>query len=130
VAPRSLALGELQEWHFELRDCAGLGITQKSAWFMLQRLRLALRARDFNFKLGSGEGVGVEVDETFIGGKPANMHKGRKIKIAKIQSRAAETSNTYGRAGKAAIIRHLVEYVFDWIFSLFLVPFAQPRQRS
>src|SRR5437868_3814236 len=45
-----------------------LGITQKSAWFMLHRLRLALQ--DKGGKLG---GVGgkhkVEVDETFIGGK-------------------------------------------------------------
>jgi transposase-like protein len=50
-----------------------LGITQKSAWFVLQRLRLALQARSF-VKLG-GEGIGVEVDETFIGGLARNMHK-------------------------------------------------------
>ena len=50
-----------------------LGITQKSAWFVLQRLRLALQARSF-VKLG-GEGMGVEVDETFIGGLARNMHK-------------------------------------------------------
>src|SRR6202171_3916123 len=49
-----------------------LGITQKSAWFVLQRLRLALQARSF-VKLG-GEGMGVEVDETFIGGLARNMH--------------------------------------------------------
>jgi transposase-like protein len=47
-----------------------LGITQKSAWFMLQRLRLALQDDFFGSKLG-GE---VEVDETFIGGKARNMH--------------------------------------------------------
>jgi transposase-like protein len=46
-----------------------LGITQKSAWFMAHRLRLALHAGSFD-KL-SGE---VEVDETFIGGKARNMH--------------------------------------------------------
>jgi transposase-like protein len=49
-----------------------LGITQKSAWFVLQRLRLALQARSF-VKLG-GEGMEVEVDETFIGGLARNMH--------------------------------------------------------
>ena len=46
-----------------------LGITQKSAWFMAHRLRLALHHGSFD-KL-SGE---VEVDETFIGGKARNMH--------------------------------------------------------
>lgn len=49
-----------------------LGITQKSAWFMLQRLRLALQSRSIA-KLGGGSGE-VEVDETFIGGKARNMH--------------------------------------------------------
>jgi transposase-like protein len=53
-----------------------LGITQKSAWFMLHRIRLAMQAKSF-VKLG-GE---VEVDETFIGGKARNMHAGaRKAK--------------------------------------------------
>jgi transposase-like protein len=47
-----------------------LGITQKSAWFMLQRLRLALHDDFYGSKLG-GE---VEVDESFIGGKARNMH--------------------------------------------------------
>src|SRR6266571_3391597 len=47
-----------------------LGVSQKAAWFMLQRLRLALQDDFFGSKLG-GE---VEVDETFIGGKARNMH--------------------------------------------------------
>ena len=46
-----------------------LGITQKSAWFMAHRLRLALHMGSFD-KL-SGE---VEADETFIGGRARNMH--------------------------------------------------------
>src|SRR5437762_3319957 len=46
-------------------------VTQKSAWFMLQRIRLAMQDDLFGSKLG-GE---VEVDETFIGGKARNMHK-------------------------------------------------------
>lgn len=54
-----------------------LGVTQKTAWFMLQRIRLAMQGEDGG-KL-SGE---VEVDETFIGGKARNMHKSkRKEKI-------------------------------------------------
>jgi transposase-like protein len=50
-----------------------LGITQKTAWFMLHRLRLAMQTSSFS-KLG-GE---VEVDETFIGGKARNMHRRKK----------------------------------------------------
>jgi transposase-like protein len=50
-----------------------LGITQKAAWFMLQRLRLAIQDDFYGSKLGGGSGE-VEVDETFIGGKARNMH--------------------------------------------------------
>jgi transposase-like protein len=50
-----------------------LDVTQKTAWFMLSRLRLALQSESGG-KLG-GE---VEVDETYIGGKARNMHKARK----------------------------------------------------
>jgi transposase-like protein len=47
-----------------------LGVTQKSAWFMLHRIRLALQTGNFD-KI---DGV-AEIDETFIGGKARNMHK-------------------------------------------------------
>ncbi len=47
-----------------------LGITQKSAWFLLHRIRLAMQARSFEKLSGH-----VEVDETYIGGKARNMHK-------------------------------------------------------
>jgi transposase-like protein len=50
-----------------------LGITQKAAWFMLQRLRLALQDDFFGSKMG-GPGSEIEVDESFIGGKARNMH--------------------------------------------------------
>jgi transposase-like protein len=55
-----------------------LGITQKSAWFMLQRIRLAMKNKSL-LKLGS-QGGAVEMDETFIGGKLKNMHKAKKPK--------------------------------------------------
>jgi transposase-like protein len=44
-----------------------LGITQKSAWFMMHRVRLAMQDKSIG-KLG-GPGVEVEADETFIGGR-------------------------------------------------------------
>src|SRR6266705_6280086 len=54
-----------------------LGVTQKSAWFMLHRIRLAMQTGSFEKFSGT-----VEVDETYIGGKARNMHKHvRKQKI-------------------------------------------------
>jgi transposase-like protein len=50
-----------------------LGVTQKTAWFMLSRLRFALQGEDGG-KLG-GE---VEVDETYIGGAARNMHQEKR----------------------------------------------------
>jgi len=54
-----------------------LGITQKSAWFMLHRIRKAMQDGSL-VKMG-GPDSEVEVDETFIGGKARNMHKSKKI---------------------------------------------------
>lgn len=48
-------------------------ITQKTAWFLLHRIRLAMQDEQHGGKLG-GE---VEIDETFIGGKARNMHAAR-----------------------------------------------------
>jgi transposase-like protein len=53
-----------------------LGVTQKSAWFMLHRIRLAMQTGTFG-KVG-GE---VEVDETYIGGKARYMHPDKKERI-------------------------------------------------
>ena len=54
----------------------GLKVTQKTAWFMLHRIRLAMKSGTFN-KLS---GV-VEADETFVGGKVTNMHRKAKRTI-------------------------------------------------
>jgi hypothetical protein len=59
-----------------------IGVTQKSAWFMLHRVRKAMETGSF-VKL-AGE---IESDETFIGGKAANMHK--HIRERKIQGRGS-----------------------------------------
>lgn len=57
-----------------------IGITQKSAWFMLHRIRLAMQAGSIE-KL-SGE---IECDETYVGGKSINMHakKRKEIKMTR-----------------------------------------------
>src|ERR1019366_8584694 len=54
-----------------------LKVTQKTAWFMLHRIRLAMQDKADGGKLG-GE---VEVDETFIGGKARNMHLSKRRKL-------------------------------------------------
>jgi hypothetical protein len=67
----------------------GIGITQKSAWFLLHRIRLAMQTGTFN-KMGGT----VEADETFIGGKARFMHKAKRE--ATIKGR--------GASGKAIVM--------------------------
>jgi cytoskeletal protein CcmA (bactofilin family) len=69
-----------------------MGVTQKTAWFMLQRARLALQGKNGG-KL-SGE---VEADESFIGGKARNMHANKKAE--KIHGRGPD-----GKAIVAAVL--------------------------
>jgi len=55
-----------------------LGITQKSAWFLHQRIRHALDAGNFNSLLG-GLGKVVQSDETYAGGRNKNRHVDKKV---------------------------------------------------
>ena len=68
-----------------------LGVTQKTAWFMLSRLRLALQ-REHGGKMSGA----VEVDETFIGGKARYMHAAKKRRMGISQGRSM--------AGKVAVL--------------------------
>jgi len=93
-----------------------IGVTQKSAWFLLHRIRLAMQTGTFE-KI---DGI-AEVDETFIGGKARNMHKhkraekitgrggkdktivlgalerGGKVRASVVQDRTRKTLDTYVR---------------------------------
>jgi transposase-like protein len=69
-----------------------IGVTQKSAWFMLHRIRvgMSLNIKKFGAKAkigdgGKGDGA-VEVDETYVGGKLKNMHKSRRVKLNQIRT--------------------------------------------
>ena len=68
-----------------------IGITQKSAWFMLHRIRLAMQTGSF-VKATGGE---FEADETYVGGKAINMHKSRRAKTI---------THKTGMAGKEVIM--------------------------
>jgi hypothetical protein len=68
-----------------------IGITQKSAWFMLHRLRLAMQDED-----GGKLGGDVEVDETYIGGAARFMHASKKRRILK--------GKKGGQVGKVAVM--------------------------
>jgi transposase-like protein len=53
-----------------------LGVSQKTAWFMLHRIREAMQDKSSNKLAGE-----IEIDETFIGGKARNMHKARRARV-------------------------------------------------
>jgi transposase-like protein len=63
-----------------------IGVTQKSAWFMLQRLREACSE-----KIDKLSGL-IEVDECFVGGKEANKHESKKLRAGR------------GSVGKTAVV--------------------------
>jgi transposase-like protein len=57
-----------------------LGVTQKTAWFMLHRIRLGMKDEQA-FKFGGSDSGPVETDETFVGPNPQKMHKGRRARL-------------------------------------------------
>lgn len=64
-----------------------LGITQKSAWFMLHRIRLAMKVGSFD-----RTGAKYEAAESFIGGLAKNMHKNKREKAIKGTGGSAKTA--------------------------------------
>lgn len=71
-----------------------IGVTQKTAWFLLHRIRLALQNGSLEKKL-SGQ---VEADETFVGGKLLNMHLDKQTRLRMGKKR------TGGFEGKAVVM--------------------------
>ena len=91
-----------------------LGITQKSAWFVLHRLRYLLRRQHGSMLYGC-----VEIDETYIGGKNKNRHSSLKVK------------NAQGRSGKDKVAvfgmierltGRVISYVVDSASASELIP--------
>lgn len=63
-----------------------LGVTQKTAWFMLHRIRKAMETDDFTKFDGP-----AEADTTYIGGRAENMHKARRERIIKGRGAVGKT---------------------------------------
>jgi transposase-like protein len=67
-----------------------IGVTQKTAWFMVHRIRVAMQTGSFEKKMGGQ----VEADETYIGGLARNMHR---------SEHSRKVTGT-GGAGKVAVM--------------------------
>ena len=79
-----------------------LGITQKSAWFVLHRLRLAMQHH--NEKPFGGDGEVVEADESFFGGKLKNMHMSRQNKMRKLRQEFIGNTQTLNKTAVMGIL--------------------------
>jgi transposase-like protein len=70
------------------------GIAQKNAWFVLQRLRFVLK--EIKPVMMGGTGTPVEMDETFIGGRPKNMHRSKRLRLRIGMNGYAEKTAVFG----------------------------------
>jgi transposase-like protein len=92
-----------------------LGLTQKSTWFMLHRIRKAMGIKTDVKMGGSGSGSEsaneFEFDEAYIGGSVRNMHKSRKLAIN--QERNKTIHSTKGKTGGRYSNKTAVFGIFD-----------------
>lgn len=81
-----------------------LGVTQKTAWFMLHRIRLAMENGSIEKLSGN-----VEVDETFIGGKAKNMHKSKREKVVQGRGSVGKTAVFGALKRKGRVLAKVIE---------------------
>jgi transposase-like protein len=67
----------------------GIGVTQKTAWFMLHRIRESISNNSLSKLSGT-----IEIDESFVGGLSKNMHKSKREKLIKSTGGASENKTT------------------------------------
>lgn len=77
--PAVWMLGSCKNGVSSLEIHRAIGVTQKTAWFMLHRIRFAMQRGTFDKPMGEGGGP-VEANETFIGGLARNMHAWKRAK--------------------------------------------------
>src|SRR5579864_5620116 len=80
-----------------------IGVTQKTAWFMMHRIRLSMHSGSLEMKLGSNNPV--ELDETFIGGKARNMHASRRRKLMRNQRGVINKTIVFGMMERGGEVR-------------------------
>jgi transposase-like protein len=90
-----------------------IGVTQKSAWFMLHRIRLAMKSGSVE-KLGNTGGA-IETDETFVGPNPRKMHKSRRAKLQAIASASDEKYRTVGKTIVMGMLDRNLRQVRAWV---------------
>jgi transposase-like protein len=81
-----------------------LGFKQKTAWFVLHRIRLAMENGSIEKLSGN-----VEVDETFIGGKAKNMHKAKREQIIKGRGSVGKTAVFGALERKGRVLAKVIE---------------------
>jgi transposase-like protein len=98
-----------------------LGVTQKSAWHMLHRLREAM---DDKAGMIGGEFETVEVDETFVGGRVQNMHKKARVKATAKGGNKAIVLGMLERGGrvKARVIADRTKPQIDPVLTENVIP--------
>jgi len=94
-----------------------LGVTQKTAWFMLARLRMALHAGEPTDKF---TGI-TEADETYIGGKARNMHFAKRKRVGMKRGRSL--------AGKVAVMALLNRHGQDGVSQVRTEVLSSMKQR-
>ena len=78
MASRSLVICGCKNGVSSYETARNLGVSQKTAWFILRRVRLAMNSRSIEKLVGE-----IEADEAFIGGKVRNVHKAQRVRAQK-----------------------------------------------
>lgn len=98
-----------------------IGVTQKTAWFLLHRLRYAFNHPNFKNIVGNS---GTEIDETFVGGKEKNKHRSKRNKETKRANDKSIVFGMYARNGNI-VTMHIENLKQKTIFPIIInnIPF-------
>lgn len=86
-----------------------IGVSQKSTWFMLHRIREAMHTTPPASSMGSADGGEVEADETYVGPNPRKMHAARRLKLNQERSRYTNTDPDRPRGVGKTIVQGLLD---------------------